>query len=137
MPKAYERELKEIVSRDPLAPLFEQDKELIWRFRYPPNTNPQCCHCVCTQGTPSRVHSIVTTKATQLCQVESSQGCCCGKPHHYSLSHTHSLSPSSLSPSWVHGDLCPLRKPWNCWTMLIKTPMFVPMPCVACKSCRE
>ncbi len=33
VPKAYEQELKEIVSRDPLAPLFEHDKELIWRFR--------------------------------------------------------------------------------------------------------
>ena len=31
--KAYEQELKEIVERDPLAPMFEQDKELVWRFR--------------------------------------------------------------------------------------------------------
>lgn len=34
MPKAYEKELKDIVERDPLHPLYEQDRELIWRFRY-------------------------------------------------------------------------------------------------------
>ena len=33
MAKAYELELKDIVERDPLAPMFEQDKELVWRFR--------------------------------------------------------------------------------------------------------
>ena len=33
LPKAYEGELQDIVERDPLAPLFEQDKELVWRFR--------------------------------------------------------------------------------------------------------
>jgi hypothetical protein len=34
VPKAYEKELKDIVERDPLHPVFEQDKELVWRFRY-------------------------------------------------------------------------------------------------------
>lgn len=33
MAKAYEQELQEIVGKDPLAPLFEQDKLLVWRFR--------------------------------------------------------------------------------------------------------
>ena len=33
MAKAYEQELREIVERDPLAPMFEQDKILVWRFR--------------------------------------------------------------------------------------------------------
>ena len=33
VPKAYEKELKDIVERDPLHPVFEQDKELVWRFR--------------------------------------------------------------------------------------------------------
>ena len=33
LPKAYEEELQDIVKRDALAPLFEQDKELVWRFR--------------------------------------------------------------------------------------------------------
>ena len=31
--KAYEQELQDIVERDPLATLFELDKELVWRFR--------------------------------------------------------------------------------------------------------
>ena len=31
--KTYEQELNDIVERDPLAPLYEQDKTLIWRFR--------------------------------------------------------------------------------------------------------
>lgn len=34
VPKAYEKELKDIVERDPLHPVFEQDKELVWRFRW-------------------------------------------------------------------------------------------------------
>lgn len=34
VPKAYENDLRDIVDRDPLAPLFEQDKELVWRFRF-------------------------------------------------------------------------------------------------------
>jgi phosphatidylinositol-4,5-bisphosphate 3-kinase len=33
VPKHYEQDLKDIVERDPLHPLFEQDKELIWRFK--------------------------------------------------------------------------------------------------------
>lgn len=33
LPKTYQQELLEIVERDPLAPLFELDKELVWRFR--------------------------------------------------------------------------------------------------------
>ena len=33
MPKAYETELKEIVDKDPLQSMFEQDKELVWQFR--------------------------------------------------------------------------------------------------------
>jgi len=33
VPKAYEAELKEIVDKDPLQSMFEQDKELVWQFR--------------------------------------------------------------------------------------------------------
>ena len=33
IPKHYEQELKDIVKRDPLHPLYEQEKELIWKFR--------------------------------------------------------------------------------------------------------
>lgn len=33
VPKNYEQDLKDIVARDPLHPLFEQDKEIIWRFK--------------------------------------------------------------------------------------------------------
>ena len=33
VPKIYQKELKEIVERDPLVPPFEQDKELVWRCR--------------------------------------------------------------------------------------------------------
>lgn len=33
VPKNYVQDLKDIVARDPLHPLFEQDKEIIWRFK--------------------------------------------------------------------------------------------------------
>ena len=33
-PKKYDQDLKDIVARDPLHPLFERDKEIIWRFKW-------------------------------------------------------------------------------------------------------
>ena len=34
MPKTCQIELKDIVERDPLAPMDELSKELVWKFRY-------------------------------------------------------------------------------------------------------
>ncbi len=33
IPKHMAQELKDIIERDPLATLFEPEKELVWRFR--------------------------------------------------------------------------------------------------------